>query len=53
MAVASPVPMAVPLSSITPLRTRERRVWSVLWSVVSGLCVKASAAKTTRPMRSP
>ena len=53
IAVASPLPMAVPLSSISPLRMRARSVWSVLWSVVRGLCVKASAAKTTSPMRSP
>ena len=53
MAVASPFPMAVPLSSISPLRIRDSRVWSVLWSVVRGLCVKASAAKATSPMRSP
>ena len=35
------------------LRMRARRVCSVLWSVVSGLCVKASPAKATSPMRSP
>ena len=52
IAVANPLPMAVP-SSISPLRMRARRVCSVLWSVVSGLCVKASPAKATSPMRSP
>ena len=52
MAVASPLPMAVP-SSINPLRTRPSNVSSVDWSAVSGLCVKASPAKTTSPIRSP
>ena len=52
IAVASPLPMAVP-SSINPLRTRPSNVSSVDWSAVSGLCVKASPAKTTSPIRSP
>lgn len=52
IAVASPLPMAVP-SSIRPLRMRASSVCRVLWSVVSGLCVKASPAKTTSPSRSP
>ena len=43
--------MAVP-SSIMPLRTVPRILSSEALSVVSGLCVKLSPAKTTKPIRS-
>ena len=44
--------IAVP-SSIRPLRMRDSRVCNVPWSVVRGLCVKASPANATSPIRSP
>ena len=52
IAVARPLPIAVP-SSIRPLRMRDSRVCNVPWSVVRGLCVKASPANATSPIRSP
>ena len=50
-AVANPLPMAVP-SSIMPLSIWFIRFTSDTWSVVMGDWVKASPAKTTRPIRS-
>ncbi len=49
--VASPSPMAVP-SSIIPLLISLKRFLIILWSLVSGDCVKDSPLKMTSPIRS-
>ena len=56
MALASPIPMAVP-SSIMPVagswhETLRNMLSSTAWSMVRGHCVNASPAKMVRPMLS-